>query len=101
VLSATFSVNVSVRCAVRRAPLCIRPQAGPSSPPLPLPVVSPRRLRRRGCVHGQVLTAPEPSGMVNQYAEDWRFFLTDTQSRESIFAFARQLAGKYGFSVYF
>jgi hypothetical protein len=39
--------------------------------------------------------------MVNQYAEDWRFFLTDTQSRESIFAFARQLAGKYGFSVYF
>jgi hypothetical protein len=37
---------------------------------------------------------PSHQGWSYQYAEDWRFFLTDTQSRESIFAFARQLAGK-------
>jgi hypothetical protein len=40
-------------------------------------------------------------GWSYQYTQDWEFFLKAVQSRSSMIEFARQLAGKYGFNVYF
>jgi hypothetical protein len=51
--------------------------------------------------YGTWIERASHQGWWYQYARDWEFLLQTEPSRSLMIDFARQLAGKYGFNVYF
>jgi len=51
--------------------------------------------------YGTWLERSVHQGISSEYAKDWNVFLRASPTRDQAFAFARMMAGKYGFNVHF
>ena len=71
-----------------------------------LPVQFGDRLARLGidvndARYGTWIDRTVHQGISKEYARDWEAFLQGSPTPEQVLAFARMLAGKYGFDVHF